>query len=287
MDKQESNKGLWGAIKAFLKNRLSGHRPEDIAEEIQEIIDEGQAKGLITDEESEMVLGVLELKDTKASSIMVPRISMVSAPSTSSVGDVISLIKECGYTRIPIYGNSLDDIVGILHAKDLLILWGHDLESTIPKEILRPPFFAPHNKRVIELLRDLKENKMHMAILTDEYGGTVGIVTIEDILEEIVGEIQDEYDREEPLYSSQPDGGLLVDGRMDAEELAEQLGLELPEGDFESIAGFIITHVGKIPPQGEKITYGGYEFIIQKADQRKIYKLIIRPLASKTDETKD
>lgn len=276
MEKEPPSQGLISFLRHLFKRWFSGPSHEDLTSELQELMDEGQAKGLVTDEETDMVLSVLDLKDTRAYSIMVPRIDMVSAPITATLRELLILIDECGFTRIPIYENSLDNIIGILHAKDLLKLWGEDLNKPLPKEILRPPFFAPHNLKVIDLLTELRQNRMHMAILTDEYGGTVGIVTIEDIIEEIVGEIQDEYDEEEPLIVRQPDGTYLVDGRADAEEFAETVGLSLPEGDFESVAGFIINLLGRIPKEGEKISYGEYEFAIEKADQRKIYKVLVQ-----------
>jgi magnesium and cobalt transporter len=275
MEKEPPGQGIFGFLRALLKRWFSSS-PEDLTNELQELIDEGQAKGLITDEESDMVMSVLDLKDTRAYSIMVPRIQMVAASLSHTLGEVVELIRSCGFTRIPIYQASLDDIVGVLHAKDLLQLWGQDLKQKVPREILRSPYFAPHNIKVMDLLKELKQNKMHMAILTDEYGGTVGIVTIEDILEEIVGEIQDEYDKEEQLIVQNQDGSYLVDGRADAEEFAEKIGIELPEGEFESMAGFIINLYGKIPRQGESIFYEGYEFKIEKADMRKIYKILVK-----------
>lgn len=285
MEKEPPNQGFLGFLKPLFKRWRAKPSHEDLTSELQELMDEGQAKGLLTDEETDMVLGVLDLKDTRAYSIMVPRIDVVSASIKVTLKEILRLLEDCGFTRIPIYENSLDNIVGILHAKDLLRLWGQELEKDLPKEILRPPFFAPHNIRVIDLLKELRQNKMHMAILTDEYGGTVGIVTIEDILEEIVGEIQDEYDKEEPLIIKQPDGSYLVDGRADAEEFSETVGIDLPEGDFESVAGFIINLTGRIPKQGEKIYYNEHEFIVEKADQRKIYKILVKTPVNETNSS--
>jgi magnesium and cobalt transporter len=276
MAKDQTRQGIFEGIFNLFKKLLSRSSPEDLTNELQELIDEGEAKGLISEEESDMVMSVLDLKDTRAYSIMVPRIQVIAASVASSIKEILELINTHGFTRIPIYQGSLDEIIGILHAKDLLKLWGQDLQDRLPKELLRPPFFAPHNIRIMDLLKELRQNKMHMAVLTDEYGGTVGIVTIEDILEEIVGEIQDEYDKEEQLIIEHSDGSFLVDGRMDAEEFAERIGISLPEGDFESMAGLIINLHGKIPKQGEVIFYEGYEFIIEKVDMRKIYKILVK-----------
>ena len=167
--------------------------------------------------------------------------------------------------------------MGILHAKDLLRLWGEDPSSPIPGEILRKPYFVPENQKVSELLRDLRAKKTHLAIVTDEYGGTAGIITIEDILEEIVGEIMDEHDDEPPLLSVLDDSSVLVDARLEIEKLGEHFGITLPEGEFESVGGFIIHLLGRIPKVGERIHYGDLEMTIKSADQRKIHKILIAP----------
>ncbi|MBW1997929.1 MAG: HlyC/CorC family transporter [Deltaproteobacteria bacterium] len=222
-----------------------------------------------------MVQGVLELKETEAHSIMIPRTEVSSAPADATLGEVIKLVTECGHTRIPIYQNSIDEIIGILHSKDLLKLWGQAPESKIPNDILRKPYFVPRNQKVSEILKDLKREKTHLAIVTDEYGGTAGIITIEDILEEIVGEIMDEHDEEPPLLTVLDENTLLVDARLEIEKLEEHLGRELPPGEYESVGGFIISLLGKIPRVGEKITYQDLEMTIKSGDRRKIEKILI------------
>ncbi len=271
-----SKQGFLSLIKSLLKRRHKIQSPDELEEEIHELINEGQAKGLISDEESHMVYGVLELKDTTVSSIMIPRTQIAHASINSTLGDVIKLINECGHTRIPISGSSIDDIIGILHAKDLLKLWGKDLSSPIPREILRPPYFVPENKKIGELLKELRMRKTHIAIVTDEYGGTSGIVTLEDIIEEIVGEIMDEHDSEENLIVPLGDGSLYVDARVEIEKLEEFLGTELPEGNYESVGGFIIYLLGRIPQENEVVSFGQFDFIIKKADQRRIYKVVVK-----------
>ena len=246
------------------------------------MMDEGQAKGLVSNEESDMVFGVLDLKETKAHSIMIPRTEISSAPVDASLGEIIKLVADCGHTRIPIHKENIDQIVGILHAKDLLKLWGEDPHSIIPAEILRKPYFVPGNELLSDLLRDLKEKKNHLAVVTDEYGGTAGIVTIEDILEEIVGDIQDEHDNDLPLITRLDQDRFLVDARLEAEKLEESLGVKLPEADFESVGGFIIHLLGRIPEGGETFSFENLVITIQNADQRKISKILIqrKPIAS-------
>jgi CBS domain containing-hemolysin-like protein len=250
-------------------------RTSDIAEEINELMDEGQAKGLITGEESDMVHGVLELKETIASSIMIPRTHISSASVNSTLGEIISLVRECGHTRIPIYEDNIDKIVGLLHSKDLLKLFGSSPDSVIPKEVLRTPYFVPGAIAASRLLRDLKAIKTHMAIVTDEYGGTAGIITIEDILEEIVGEIMDEHDSDLPLLSVVGENHVLVDARLDVEEIEDYFNIDFPEGEYESVGGFIIHTLGRIPKSGDQITFQGLDMTIESADDRMIYKVRI------------
>ncbi|HDR14957.1 MAG TPA: HlyC/CorC family transporter [Desulfobacteraceae bacterium] len=273
----ESSQGFLAYIRDLIRKKAHPDGSNAIAEEIQDLMDEGMAKGLVSDEESHMVHGVLELRETQAHSIMVPRTEMSAAPLNATLGEVIHLVRECGHTRIPIFSGTIDKIEGILHAKDLLKLWGEAPEITIPPDLLRPPFFVPETKPLAELLRDLKARQTHMAVVTDEYGGTAGIITIEDILEEIVGEILDEHDKDTPFLTVHEDGTALVDARMEAEKLEEFLNFKLPKGDYESVGGFIIHLLGRIPEAGEKIPFEGVNFVIQKADQRKIDEILIEP----------
>ncbi len=268
-----SSPGLMGLIKSILRKKPSLLRGTDLAEEIHDLMDEGQAKGLITGEESDMVYGVLDLKEITAHSIMVPRTEISSVPMDATLDEVIHLVAECGHTRIPFYDGTLDHIMGTLHAKDLLKLWGQPPETRIPKDLLRPPFFVPGSTRVMDLLRDLQTKQTHLAIVADEYGGTAGIITIEDILEEIVGEIMDEHDNEQSLISDIDEHSVMVDARLEIEKLEKHLDVELPEGDFESVGGFIIHLLGKIPDQGEQITFGNLDMTIHSADERKIDKI--------------
>ncbi|MBK5099449.1 MAG: HlyC/CorC family transporter [Desulfobacteraceae bacterium] len=282
----DSGQGLFALIKSLMRKKAHLTNSNDLAEEIHDLMDEGQAKGLISDEESNMVHGVLDLKETRAHSIMIPRTDVYSAPADSTLGEVIKLVNECGHTRIPIHRGSIDKLVGVLHAKDLLKLLGEDPDSKIPSEILRKPYVVPKTQKISELLRGLKEKNTHLAILTDEYGGTAGIITIEDILEEIVGEIRDEHDVDEPFLTTLDDESFLVDARLEIEKLEQHLKVTLPEGDFESVGGFIIHLLGHIPEVNKKISFEDLEFTIQEADQRKIDKVLITRKAPATHPQK-
>ncbi len=284
---EDSNRSFLNKIFSFIKKHHL-QNGSDLTEEINDLMDEGQAKGLITDEESEMVHGVLELKETTTSSIMIPRTDLTSASIDSTLGELIRLITSCGHTRIPIYRESIDEIIGILHAKDLLKLFGSSPETKITPDILRKTFFIPGSQKISSLLRDFKTQKNHMAVVTDEYGGTAGIITIEDILEEIVGEIMDEHDREEPLINVIDDSTVLVDARLEAEEIEDFFNIELPEGDYESVGGFIINILGKIPKTGEELTYRNLKITVKSADERRIDKALItclNPPAEKYEES--
>ncbi len=283
---EDSNRSFLNKIFSLIKkNHLQNG--SDLTDEINDLMDEGQAKGLITDEESEMVHGVLELKETTASSIMIPRTDLTSAAIDTTLGELIQLITTCGHTRIPIYKDSIDGIVGVLHAKDLLKLFGNPPDTEITPDILRKVFFVPGSQKISALLRDLRSKKNHMAIVTDEYGGTAGLITIEDILEEIVGEIMDEHDHEESLMNVIDESTILVDARLEAEAIEEYFNLELPEGDFESVGGFIINQLGKIPKTGEEVTYQNLKITVKSADERRIDKALITCCKPAPDESEE
>ena len=273
---EESAQGFRGIIRSLFRKPRNINRGSELSEEIHDLMDEVQAKGLISDEESDMVYGVLDLKETKAYSIMVPRTAVSSAPLTSTLGDVVRLVSVCGHTRIPIYRNTIDEVVGILHAKDLLKLWGKDPGFSVPPEILRKPHFLPYNQKASDVLRELREKKTHLAVVTDEYGGTAGIITIEDILEEIVGEIMDEHDQDARLLIPIDENTVSVDARLEVEKLEEHFGVKLPEGEFESVGGFVIHLLGRIPKVDEKVVFENLHMTIQAADLRRIYKILVK-----------
>jgi len=276
----QKEKGRAKSLFTFLKKLLKGHYLEnkaDLDHEFQDLIREGRAKGFIDLEETKMLAGVLELKDTPAHAIMIPRTEMVTAPLNSSLEEIIKIVTECGHTRIPIYGETIDEIVGILHAKDLLKLWGSDPKKNIPHEILRRPLFVPENRNINDVLKELKNKKTHLAIVTDEYGGTSGIITIEDILEEIVGEIMDEHDLEPSLIERMEDGTIVVDAKLEIEKLEEYLGVRFPKGDFESVGGLILNRLGRIPKRGEEIVFDNIMFRIESSDERKINRVVVLP----------
>ena len=283
---EDSHQSLLSVIKSLLRKVKHRDESAELTEEIQDLMHEGQARGLISGEESDMVQAVLELKETTASSIMVPRTEVVAAPLGLSLGEAIRLVRECGHTRIPIYRQTIDEVAGILHAKDLLKMWGKDPAFQIPMEELRKPHFVSFNQIAGDVLKELKEEKTHLAIVTDEYGGTAGIITAEDIIEEIVGEIMDEHDSERPLMTVVDENTLAVDARLEVEKLEDHFGVTLPEGEYESVGGFVIHLLGRIPKVNEKVTFQDLEMTVQSADSRRIGKILVtRNLPAETHYT--
>jgi CBS domain containing-hemolysin-like protein len=273
-----SHQNRFSIIKSLIRRLKRRDESAELSEEIQDLMQEGQARGLISDEESEMVQAVLELKDTRASSIMIPRTEVLAAPLGTTLAEAIKLVCDCGHTRIPVYKNTIDEVVGILHAKDLLKIWGKEGHFKIPLEFLREPHFASFNQKATDVLRELKEKKTHLAIVTDEYGGTAGIITAEDIIEEIVGEIMDEHDTEPPLLTVIDENTVSVDARLEVEKLEDYFNITLPEGDYESMGGFMIHLLGKIPKVDEKVTFQHLDMTVQSADSRRIGRILVTRL---------
>jgi len=276
----DSHQGLLSVIKSLLRKIRHRDESAELTEEIQDLIHEGQARGLISGEESEMFQAVLDLKETTASSIMIPRTEVVAASLGISLEEAIKLVRACGHTRIPIYQQTIDEVVGILHAKDLLKFWGQDGTLKIPLEELRKPHFVSFNQKATDVLKELKEKKTHLAVVTDEYGGTAGIITTEDIIEEIVGEIMDEHDSERPFLIVVDEDTLTVDARLEVEKLEDHFGVTLPEGDYESVGGFVIHLLGRIPKVNEKVSFENLEMTVQSADSRRIGKILVTRLAA-------
>lgn len=266
-----------------LRDRLGGGRAatsQDLEKEIQELVDQGEAQGLLSPGEGEMIDAVLELDATTAGQIMVPRIEMATVPATAGMAEIIQIMVETGHSRIPVYQDHLDHIVGVIHAKDLLPLCARHEAGDDLAGVWRRPMFVPQSMPVNQLLSAFKRSRSHLAIVVDEYGGTAGVVTMEDVLEEIVGDIADEYDQEEEeLVTPQADGSLLVSGRLSVEELSLRLGVdlpeELPEGRFETVAGFVTTFLGRVPKPQEEVLYGPVLLKVKAADERRVIQVLV------------
>lgn len=247
-------------------------------EDIHSIIDAGEEEGVLNLDEHEMIHGVLGLKGRIAREIMVPRTEITCVNSQVTVEEVIQRIIEDGHSRIPVFEEDLDHIVGIIYAKDLLRFCRKQDGRTSLRDIPRKAYFIPETKDLESLLREFKIKRVHIAVVVDEYGGTSGLITIEDLIEEVFGEIEDEYDTEEQRLVPLKEGWLLVDGRLEIEELEEYLNIQVPKKNFESVGGFIFDLIGRVPKQGETIAYPGLEIKIETADDRKIEKVKIRKI---------
>lgn len=239
-------------------------------------MDAGEEEGLINEEENEMIRSIFTLRDTVVREIMVPRTDMACIPVDAPVREVISEIIACGHSRIPVYDGTIDNIVGLMYAKDLLKYWGMNDSAILVKKIMRMPYFIPEAKNLEELLQEFKKKRVHMAIVIDEYGGTSGLVTIEDLLEQIVGDIQDEYDVEEDWLVEESDGSIVVDARLPIEELEEYFDIKIERDKFDTVGGLIFHLTGRIPQAGEEVSNHAIHLTVLAADERKISKVRIR-----------
>jgi CBS domain containing-hemolysin-like protein len=242
-------------------------------EDIQELMDVGEEEGIINEEENEMIRAIFALRDTVVREIMVPRTDMACVSADATVREVLATIIGCGHSRIPVWDGTLDNIVGLIYAKDLLKYWGMDETAVVLRKVMRPPFFIPETKHLEELLHDFKKKRVHIAIVIDEYGGTSGLVTIEDLLEQIVGDIQDEYDLEEEWLVEEPDGTVVVDARLPIEELEEYFGIDVERDKFDTVGGLIFHLTGRIPHAGEEAKTAAIRLTVLEADERRISKV--------------
>lgn len=262
-----------------LVRRLSNRPQANSEEELQNLIDASEQQGIIDEGEGDMLQSILELDETILREIMVPRTDMVCVDADAPFSAVLDAILKSGHSRIPVFKNNIDNIIGLVYAKDLLRYWGRPIDAITLDEIMRPPYLVPESKHVRVLLKEFQETCIHIAIVIDEYGGTSGLVTIEDLIEEIVGEIQDEYDLEEKWLIEQSDGTLLVDGRLNIEEFEEYFDIEVAREKFDSVGGYIVEQYGRVPDVGEQVRVGDFDMLIEQGDQRAIRQIRIIPLA--------
>jgi putative hemolysin len=254
---------------------------EDGTERLMSLFGAGTSDGVLEKDEREMLHGVIELGDIQVREVMVPRMDIVCSEVSKGTDQVMKLIAENGFSRIPIYETKVDNIIGMVYAKDLLLAARSEGSGQDVRTLMRPAFFVPESKKIDDLLREFKRVKTHIAIVVDEYGGTAGLVTLEDVLEEIVGEILDEYDKdEEPLYQVVGDGSSArVSGRISLRELGDILHIELPSDEFDTLGGFIYHLAGKVPSEGEELQWNGLTLRVEKVRGRRIEKVIIERVA--------
>lgn len=257
-----------GGVARLLVARKDEHRsPFVTKEEIDSLLRSAERGVELEVDERRMIRRIFEFGDSPVKELMIPLVEVVAVPTDSTPEQVIALINESGFSRIPVYQNEIYSIIGLINAFDLLIL--PDNVDSIDG-VVRPVHYVPEAKRQDDLLRELQRKKMHMAVVVDEYGGAVGIATIEDLMEEIVGEIHDEFDQSRAWYREMPDGSYLVDARMELDHLEEELGLKLPPGDYETLGGFLITCLETIPKPGKVVEASGVRLRVLEADERSV-----------------
>ncbi len=245
-------------------------------EEIRTLVDAGEEEGVLEEEEKEMIYSIFDLGDTMTREVMVPRIDVVALDVSRPFLEALETIMQAGHSRIPVFDETIDNIEGVLYAKDLLP-YLRDGHTDVPlKNLLRDAYFVPETKRASELLPDLQQRRVHVAIVVDEYGSMAGLVTIEDLLEEIVGEIQDEYDTEEPFVEFVDENEYVFDARVDLDDLNRLMDVSLPTEDNDTLGGFIYTELGKVPTPGDHVAYGDMEFLVESVAGRRIRKVRVR-----------
>jgi CBS domain containing-hemolysin-like protein len=265
-----SNKKIISRLLDLLGINRAPDTTEDLEQEIQELLEEGEEQGLITTQEGQMISSIFEFRDTLCHEIMTPQADMVCADVNTPIPDLIRLITEKGFTRIPIFSETPDRIIGTLHAKDLLFCIDSPESYPELRNLLKPPYFVSETMRIVDLLRAFQAKKNHMAIVTDEFGGVRGLISLEDVLEEIVGEIDDEYDKSEKGWREVEGGSLLIYAKVDIEEVESFFDVQLPDGPYESVGGIIIHQLGHLPRDGEHVEIGSLVFKVLSATKRQI-----------------
>jgi putative hemolysin len=246
-------------------------------EDIAYMVQLGQQEGVLAEHEEKLITSVLEFGDTVVRECMVPRTDIVALPLNGSLDDVLKVVLEGGHSRMPVYEETIDKVKGFFYAKDLLAVLPHSAEGFSVATHLKEPFFVPELMKVSELLKEFQRRKVHVAVVVDEYGGTAGLVSLEDIIEELVGDIEDEYDEvSEDELKRIDDEHFEGPGKVSIHDVAEALNIEFPaDGAYETLGGFLIANAGKMPSSGERVRYGGWVFTVKEADDRIVGKVEI------------
>lgn len=263
-----------------LSKRLTERRRDVTEDDIRELMDVGEEKGVIEGSQKDMINNIFEFGDMTAEDIMTPRTEVVALDADDdTLQDALRLAVEEGYSRLPVYEEDIDHVIGLVYVKDLLPYVGKPLpEELTLRKLMRDAHFIPGTKNCQNLLAEMTEKHLHLAMVVDEYGGLAGIVSMEDLLESIVGSIQDEYDHEEEEVKQRADNSFEVDGAMAIDEVGELLGIAFPEADYETLAGFLIDKLGCIPSADEhaQVIYESFEFTVLKMDERRVESVHIR-----------
>ncbi|MFZ5352988.1 MAG: hemolysin family protein [Bacillota bacterium] len=263
---------LFGASDAVNNNQIT-------EEEIRLMINVGEEKGIFQETETDMINSIFEFDDTVAKEVMTPRTHIVAIDADTNLEEILDVIVAENFSRIPVYEESIDKIIGILYVKDLFGMIKRKMEWELSlKDIIRPAFFVPEYKKIDELFKEMQKSKTHIAIVIDEYGGTAGLITIEDLLEEIVGNIFDEYDDVIVDYEKVDDSTYIINGMLSISEINDIMNLEMPEEEFDTISGMILSLSGKIPEVGDEVQFEDISFRIEEVDDKRISKIKIQKM---------
>ncbi|MCD6527996.1 MAG: HlyC/CorC family transporter [Desulfuromonas sp.] len=268
MDNTPENKRSW-------LQRLLGSTHQVTSEEhLQELIHASEEGGIINAEEGEMFNSIFEFGETIVREVMIPRTDMRSCSVDVSLDALIEIVLRYGHSRIPVYEESIDHIVGLVYAKDLLKYWGRPIGEISLRTLMRKPYFVPETKRIEELLREFRNKRMHIAIAIDEYGGTSGLITLEDLIEEIIGDIKDEYDVDDNLLIEEGDDIIAVDARLSLDELEDYYDLpEIERDQFDSVGGLLLHQLGHVPKAGEEVSFASLKMVVLESDERMIHRV--------------
>ncbi len=270
---------LIGLADVFIRTRDDeGERSNVTESELLAMADEAHAEDVIEHDERRFIYSIIGFGDTVVREVMVPRPDMISLEADVTVSQGLEAALAVGYSRLPVYADNVDDIIGLSYTKDLIGAehGGHGAEEV--RRHMRPANFVPETKRLSELLREMQDQKFHQSIVVDEYGGTAGLVTMEDLIEELVGEIVDEFDVEAPLAEPQPDGSVIVTGLMALDDADELLGAHLPDGPWDTVGGLVLDLAGRVPRAGESVEVDGFRLVVDRVDGHRIGRVRIVPL---------
>jgi CBS domain containing-hemolysin-like protein len=273
-------RGLISVTNAIIPGRGPRAGPFVSEQKLLAMADEAEEQDVIEEQERALIHSIIHFGDTVVREVMVPRPDMVSVEARARVKDVMEVAIQAGFSRIPVYEQGIDDIAGVVYAKDLMRSVSEGRADDPVRGLAREAIFVPETKRVAELMREMQARKFHMALVVDEYGGTAGLVTLEDLIEELVGEIVDEYDVEEPPVESLAGGDVRVNARMPIDELNELLDTELPEGDWDTVGGLVYNLLGHVPVEGETVECDGHRLRAEKVQGRRIGRVRITRLAT-------
>ncbi len=259
-------------------NWFKKKRKIESEEELRKIIAQGEKEGIITEEEEDLITSIFEIGDTPVEEVMVPRVDMVSISAEETIDKIIDIFIKEGYSKMPVYHNSIDNIIGIIYVNELLKLW-HSKKQYLACDLMKLPYFIPYTKNVLDTIREFQQKHISIAIIIDEYGGVCGLVTMEDLVEEIVGELQDELDKEEVLFKEVKEGSYLINGKAEIDNIEEIFNVNFSdEYDARTIGGLVIEVLGRIPQKGDKITIKGLKISVVDATKQKVNRVLVKKI---------